>query len=80
MRNINLGSNNPQYGKIRTDEEKIKRGAKQVIQYDMNMNFIAEYISLHDAYNHTKIDRDGISKCCKGIYKQYKGYLWQYKA
>ena len=79
MRTINLGEKNPQYGVKRTKEDKLKRGAKQILQYDDNMNLIAEYISLHDAYNQTKIDRDGISKCCKGIYKQYRGYLWRYK-
>ena len=79
MREINLGKNNPQFGKIRSDEERIIRGAKSILQYDLNMNFLNEYISIHDASDKTKVCRDGISKCCKGIYKQCNGYVWKFK-
>lgn len=79
MRAINLGENNPQYGKKRTDEERIARGAKTVLQYDTGGNFIAEYLSLHIASEETNISRDTISKCCRGIYKQAGGYEWRYK-
>lgn len=79
MREINLGENNPQYGKKRTDDERLQRGAKPVLQYDLNGNFIAEYISCHVASEKTSTSRDVISKCCRGIYKQGKGYIWKYK-
>lgn len=79
MRLINLGEKNPQYGKVRTDKEKLMRGAKPILQFDMDGNFIAEYISCHMASEKTGADRNGISKCCKGIYKQYKGFIWKYK-
>ena len=78
FKEINLGANNPQFGKVRTDEEKIKRGAKTILQYDKEMNLLNEYISLHKASEETGADRDGISKCCKGIFKQYKGYIWRF--
>ena len=78
LREINLGANNPQYGKVRTDEEKIKRGAKRIFQYDMEMNLLNEYISIHKASEETGIHREGISKCCRGDFKQYKGYIWRF--
>ena len=79
MRELNLGKNNPQYGKMRTDEEKIIRGAKSVIQKTLDGKVVAEFISLHDAENKTGMYRNGITKCCKGITKQYKGFTWEYK-
>lgn len=79
MREINTGRNNPQYGKTRTEEERLKRGAKPIIQYDLEGNFIAEYVSCHVASAETNISRDVISKCCKGIFTQGKGYVWKYK-
>lgn len=80
MREINLGKNNPQYGKKRTDKEKLARGAKPVIQKTREGEIIAEFISLHDAENKTGLKRTGISECCKGNFKQYKGFIWEYKS
>ena len=53
--------------------------SKQVMQFDKEGNLINEFISIHEAYNVTKISRDTISKCCKGKYKQAGGYIWKYK-
>ncbi len=79
MRSINLGSNNPQFGKIRTDRERLERGAKPIIQFDTNGIVVAEYISCHQASEKTGISRDCIRKCCKGIFKQAGGFIWRYK-
>ena len=79
MRKINKGKNNPQFGVVRTNEERLKRGAKPILQYDLEGNLIAEYISCHVASEQTNVSRDIISKCCRGIFKQGKGYLWRYK-
>lgn len=79
MRSINLGVNNPQYGKRLSDSERLQRGAKPILQYDLEGNFIAEYISCHVASEITHTSRDVISKCCRGLYKQGKGYIWKYK-
>lgn len=79
MREVNLGSKNPQYGKTRTPQEKLERGAKSVLQFDMDGNFIQEYVSLHDAADKTGISRSSISACCRGIYKQARGYIWKFK-
>lgn len=77
MSEINKGKNNPAYGKHMTDEEKIKRNSKQVVQYDKNGNEIARFISIHKAQELTGVSRDVISKCCRGIYKQGGGYVWK---
>ena len=79
MREINTGKKNPQYGKRQSDKERMMRGAKPILQYDLDGNFIAEHISCHFASEKTNISRDVISKCCKGIYKRGKGYVWKYK-
>lgn len=78
MRAINKGKNNPAYGKHMTDAEKIKRKAKSVIQYTIDGKEINKFISIHDANMKTKINRNDISKCCKGIFKQAGGYIWKY--
>lgn len=79
MREINMGAKNPQYGTIRTEKERLQRGAKPILQYDLEGNLVAEYISCHDASEKTNTSRDLISKCCRGIFKQGKGYVWKYK-
>lgn len=79
MSELNSGEKNPQYGVKRTDEEKIKRGAKIIMQYDMDGNLISEYISIHYASEKSGVSRDCISKCCRGIFKQASGYIWRYK-
>ena len=79
MRDINKGEKNPQFGKVRTEEEKIMRGARRILQYDMSGNLINEYISIHDAHEKSGVSRDCISKCCRGIYKQACGYIWEFK-
>ncbi len=34
--------------------------------------------SAHEASRKTGIERSGICGCCRGKYKQYKGYVWKY--
>lgn len=79
MRKINTGANNPQFGRKRSDEEKLIRGAKRIVQKNMDGSFVSEYVSIHEASEKTGVCRDVISKCCRGIYAQGRGYLWEYK-
>ena len=53
--------------------------SKKVIQYDKNMNKIAEYGSIREAERKTGYDNGFISACCKGKYKTAYGYIWRYK-
>lgn len=74
-----IGPKNHRYGIKLTDEEKIARGAKPVLQFTKNGEFMQKYISLHDASEKTNIARSMISCCCSGKYKQAGGYIWRYE-
>lgn len=52
---------------------------KTVIQYDMDGNFITEYMSLYDAERATGAKATNISNTCKGKYKSAKGFKWKFK-
>lgn len=54
--------------------------SKTVFQFDKQGNFIKEYPSLAEAQRETGIDRSSIAKCCKGIQKTAKGFLWKFKS
>lgn len=62
----------------RTDEFKIKQG-KPVIQYDLNHNFISEFITMKEAQDKTNITQYNISACCRGKQKTAGGYIWKFK-
>ena len=47
-------------------------------QYDKDGNLIALYPSSMEAARKTGADNSSIIKCCKGILKQTKGYIWKY--
>lgn len=79
MRIVNSGKNNKMYGVKLTDEQKLLRNSKRVVQFDMDGNFINEFISIHEAKNVTGISRDCISNCCRGKYKHAGGYVWKFK-
>lgn len=58
--------------KIKIDQSiKIK-------QLSMNGYFIKEWKSIMEAARELNIDRSGISRACRGIYKQCGGYKWAY--
>ena len=63
---------------ISTNKGLFNKGHKSVRQFDLDNNFIAEYISLHDAERQTGILSQNISKVCKGKRKSTGGYLWRY--
>lgn len=52
---------------------------KPIIQYDKEMNFIANYISTEDAGRKTGFDRKGISLVAKGKQKLCHGYIFKYE-
>jgi hypothetical protein len=53
--------------------------SKAVLQYDMNMNFIAEYGSIGEAGRKTSVSMQNISSACRGEYKHSGNYIWKYK-
>jgi group I intron endonuclease len=78
-----LKISNKKYEDSKTEEQKLKdiliQDVKSVIQYDKNMNFISEYVSIRDAERKTSINRANISKCCKNKVKSAGGFIWKFK-
>ena len=50
-----------------------------VIQYDLQDNFLHEYISASEAARQTGLHAQNISGVCRGIKKTCGGYKWRYK-
>lgn len=65
-------------GTIVPVEVRVKK-SKPVLQYDMEMNFIAEYYSCREATRQTGVHNGDIICVCKGKYKQAGGFIWRYK-
>ena len=54
--------------------------AKPVLQYDLEGNFIREFVSQQEAqYIMDKPKSDGVGACCRGDQKTAYGYKWKYK-
>lgn len=49
---------------------------KEVIQFDLNKNFVQEFSSLREIIG---FNRQKISLCCKGKISSYKGFIWEFK-
>lgn len=54
------------------------KSGKRVAQYDMDNNFICEYISCAEASRILNIPRTSISKTCRGEQRSAGGYIWKY--
>lgn len=50
-----------------------------VIQLDMNGEFLSEYLSIAEANRATEISMSSISSCCKNKRKSAGGFKWMYK-
>lgn len=53
--------------------------SRQVLQYDLQGNFIKEYISATNASKELNITRSAITYCALGKYHTAGGYIWKYK-
>lgn len=62
---VMIGKNNPK--------------AKITLQYDLNMNLIHIWDYAKLAADTLNIKKSGITSCCRGERKTYKGYIWKYK-
>ena len=51
---------------------------KEVIQYNLNGNVLASYISASEASRKTGISKTCITRCCRGEREQSGGFLWKY--
>jgi len=72
-------------GKNKSVESKYKQllncpTRKEIIQYDLNMNFVAEHFSLKQLCRDLKgFYYNGVTNCLRNKTKKYKGFIWKYK-
>lgn len=62
----------------RTNWKKNYSSSKPVEQYDQQGNLIKRYPSIREASRQLKLDDKTIIQVAKGIYKQWKGFVWKY--
>jgi len=78
-----LRISNKRYENSKTEEQKINdiliQNSKKVIQYDLYMNKISEFLSIRDAQRKTNVDRKNITNCCKHKTISAGGYIWRYE-
>lgn len=67
---------NQNYGTI--NERRGKSLSTSILQYDLNMNLLKTWGSMKEAANELSINYQNISKCCRGVRKQFNGYIWRY--
>lgn len=60
-------------------KSKIGMGARKILQYDLEGNFIKEWDSIIYAANELKINAPNIIKNCQKRTKTAYGYIWRYK-
>lgn len=80
--NISNGGSTPTLGFHHTEYAKKKISENSSIpvdQYDINGNLIKSWSSMREAEKACGSDGSSIAKCCKGIYKTSKGFVWRYK-
>lgn len=51
----------------------------EIIQYDLKMNFIRNWLSLAEAEKKLNISKSAICQCTSGRNKTAGGYIWKYK-
>lgn len=67
-----------------SEEDKLnnilnQKGRKNILQFDNNGNFVAEYLSIRQVEKITGFKRTCISYALNGKTKQSYGYVWKYK-
>lgn len=60
-------------------EGGISWNSRPVIQFNLNGEYVDEYLSCSHASAETRIARHGINDCANGKIKQSGGFMWKYK-
>jgi hypothetical protein len=81
--NCSYGTKADRMLKTKGQQRVIKKETKDrkipILQYDLDNNFIKEWICAKYVKKELNIDNSDIAKCCKGQYKQVRGFIWAYK-
>ncbi len=64
---------------VENTENAVKDKRKPVLQYDLNGNFIKEWISQNEIVEELNIDQGTISHCCNNKQKTAHGFVWKFK-
>jgi hypothetical protein len=75
MRVASLGKNK---SKQHIENMKLSR-YKPVLQYDLEGNFIKEWLGASQIRDELGYNQSNITGVCNGLRKTHKGYLWKYK-
>lgn len=51
---------------------------REVLQFNLDGNLLANYVSVSEASRITGISKTCISRCCRGEREQTGGYIWKY--
>lgn len=54
------------------------QGAKEVICYDIDMNYLGTYKSCADVERKLGIEHSLVSRCCRGVIKYINNYIFKY--
>ena len=63
---------------VRRCRQNGQKVAKAVVQLSLDGEFVAQFVSAHEAQRNTGIRNGNISRCCNGHTKSSGGYKWQY--
>jgi len=74
--NANYGNRNKKM--IENLSGKNNKKSKKIEQYDLQGNFIKDWIGIRDVARKTNIKHQNISACCVGKQKTAGGYIWRY--
>ena len=56
----------------------LRAKSKTILQYNLNGELVKEWPSMSEC-NRNGFNKGNVYSCCKGLYKQYNGYIWRYK-
>lgn len=62
----------------KVSESNKGKHSREVLQFTMEMEFVARYSSLLEAHNMTGINYSNISSCCRKKLKHAGYYIWRY--
>lgn len=68
---------NNEYSKIQ--EILTKQKKKPVYQYSLDNKLVTTWPSARECERNSEFKQSAISRCCKGLQTQHKGYKWLYK-